>query len=322
MKLSELPLLIDIFDTLEPEYSYKEHFEISDKEIEDLSESVLLLVEDYIVDNIKIFNSGNDSVSIIKEFITTAIENMYSFFHSDNTDEFTDDYWGEFDTCKQELTEYIYNLFTTIVPVRSLPDTRILLIQTDRMKHEIDKRIKYIREKDKSCPPQRSMEWHQQRYNLISASTAWKILDKDCYRDAYIYDKCKPLNTDKFNFVNIHSPFHWGTKFEPVSQMYYEYKYGVTIEEFGCIGHREISCMGASPDGIVTTRESDRYGRMVEIKNIVNRDITGIPKKEYWVQTQFQMECCNLDECDFLECRFKLYETKSDFDKDGNISKE
>ena len=104
------------------------------------------------------------------------------------------------------------------------------------MKHEIDKRIKYIREKDKTCPPQRSMEWHQQRYNLISASTAWKIIDKDCYRDAYIYDKCKPLNTDKFNFVNINSPFHWGTKFEPVSQMYYEYKYGVTIEEFGCIG--------------------------------------------------------------------------------------
>ena len=128
------------------------------------------------------------------------------------------------------------------------------------------------------------------------------------------------MDTSRFSGpVNINTPFHWGTKFEPVSQMYYEYKYGVTIEEFGCIPHRENKCMGASPDGIVTTRNSDRYGRMVEIKNIYNRDITGIPKKEYWIQTQYQMECCDLYECDFLECRFKLYENESEFLQDGSF---
>jgi hypothetical protein len=47
---------------------------------------------------------------------------------------------------------------------------------------------------------------------------------------------------------------------------------------------------------------------MLEIKNIVNRDIDGIPKKEYWIQMQLQMETCDLDECDFLETRFKEIE--------------
>jgi hypothetical protein len=51
-----------------------------------------------------------------------------------------------------------------------------------------------------------------------------------------------------------------------------------------------------------------RYGRMLEIKNIVNREIDGIPKKEYWIQMQLQMEVCDLDECDFLETKFTEYE--------------
>jgi len=56
---------------------------------------------------------------------------------------------------------------------------------------------------------------------------------------------------------------------------------------------------------------------MVEIKNIVNREITGQPKEEYWIQTQIQMEVCDLDECDFVETRFKEYDSKEEYDADG-----
>jgi hypothetical protein len=55
---------------------------------------------------------------------------------------------------------------------------------------------------------------------------------------------------------------------------------------------------------------------MLEIKNIFNREITGIPKEEYWVQTQIQMETCGLDECDFMETRFKQFDTSEDFYQD------
>jgi hypothetical protein len=55
---------------------------------------------------------------------------------------------------------------------------------------------------------------------------------------------------------------------------------------------------------------------MVEVKNIVNRDITGTPKEDYWIQMQVQMETCELDECDFIETRFKEYETEADYFND------
>ena len=58
---------------------------------------------------------------------------------------------------------------------------------------------------------------------------------------------------------------------------------------------------------------------MLEIKNIVNREITGIPKKEYWIQTQLQMETCDLDECDFLETRFVEYKSSEEFNADGDF---
>jgi hypothetical protein len=64
-----------------------------------------------------------------------------------------------------------------------------------------------------------------------------------------------------------------------------------------------------------------RFGRMLEIKNIVNRDIDGIPKKEYWIQMQLQMETCDLNECDFLECRFIEYPGYTDFVNDGTFLK-
>ena len=109
-----------------------------------------------------------------------------------------------------------------------------------------------------------------------------------------------------------------------MSVLLYEYLYGTKIEDFGCIAHRKYSFLGASPDGIVVNKESDRFGRMLEIKNIVNREITGIPKKEYWIQMQLQMEVWDLNECDFLETKFTEYGDYTEYCEDvtrDNLSK-
>jgi len=100
--------------------------------------------------------------------------------------------------------------------------------------------------------------------------------------------------------------------------MFYEDKYNTEIKEFGCIKHSKYEFLGASPDGINIKPDSQRYGRMLEVKNIVNRVIDGIPKKEYWIQIQLQLETCNLDECDFLETKFVEYENESSFNEDGD----
>jgi hypothetical protein len=112
---------------------------------------------------------------------------------------------------------------------------------------------------------------------------------------------------------------HWGQKYEPVSVMYYEDTYNTTVDEYGCIQHSIYHFLGASPDGIVSDPLKPRFGRMLEIKNIVNREIDGIPKKEYWIQMQLQMETCDLNECDFLETRFKEYNNYNEFKEDGDF---
>ena len=120
--------------------------------------------------------------------------------------------------------------------------------------------------------------------------------------------------------ININTPFHWGQKYEPLSCMIYEDMYNSKIEDFGCIQHPFYKFIGASPDGIVIKSNTGRYGRMLEIKNPVSREITGIPKKEYWVQMQLQMEVCDLDECDFFETKFVEYSDYESYRNDSTIA--
>ena len=120
--------------------------------------------------------------------------------------------------------------------------------------------------------------------------------------------------------INVNSPMHWGQKYEPLTVMVYEHSYNTTVEDFGCIQHPVYSFVGASPDGIVVNHDSDRFGRMLEIKNVVSREINGIPKKEYWTQMQLQMEVCDLDDCDFLETKFTEYPDEVAFQADTKLN--
>lgn len=165
-------------------------------------------------------------------------------------------------------------------------------------------------------PEQRTQAWYEFRHSLISASSLSKCFGSDAQVNSLIYEKCKPFEIRQEGPVNTESPMHWGQKYEPLSVKLYELLYGTKVGEFGCIRHPVHEFIGASPDGINIDPLSERYGRMLEIKNIVNRELNGIPKPEYWVQMQIQMETCDLDECDFLETVFKEYPDEDAFYQD------
>jgi len=170
-------------------------------------------------------------------------------------------------------------------------------------------------------PDQRTDEWYHFRHKYLTASSLWKAFGTQSSQNELIYNKCQPIDVGKYKTVNTESPMHWGQKYEDVSLDWYNNTYTTTVAEFGCVPHRNIKYLAASPDGINTDETSDLYGRMVEVKNIVNREITGIPKLEYWIQMQLQMEVCELNECDFLETRFIEYENEKSFRADGNFNK-
>lgn len=175
--------------------------------------------------------------------------------------------------------------------------------------------IQYL--KDIPQPKQRSEEWYQYRYNHITASNGWKAYtSNECVINELIYEKCKPYEIKNYNSLSENA-MTWGQKYEPLTSMIYEDIYNTKIEEFGCIPHKKHLFLAASPDGIVTGENN--FGRMIEIKNVVSREINGNPKKEYYIQVQLQLEVCDLEECDFVETKFIEYENYTEFLNDGDF---
>ena len=277
----------------------------------------LYLMEEFIRKNPKLITDP-DFDDIFEDNIN---ELMYS--------QFEDDIFFN-DAAEEELDDIILeatcDFFKDFMPIRSYEDARIL-VKPDY--DYIGEQLTVLRGKPQ--PAQRTPEWYQFRHNLITASNAYKAFESQATKNQLIYEKCQPLtNTnssssildsdfvEEVKMVNVNSSLHWGQKYEPLSVKIYEHIYQTGVEDFGCIQDEEYAFLGASPDGINTDIESPRYGRMLEIKNIVNREIDGIPKKEYWIQMQLQMKVCDLDECDFLETQFIEYADQEAFKEDVN----
>ena len=309
--INELPDIEDILNTL----VFEDEPSIFDENSAiELIESALHLMEEYVIDN------------------PTAISEPD--FHEDLLEEIKDIFYIQFeeqilrsDFIEDDLNDLLedaFNIFiTTFYPERS---NNIVLTEnttniTDENKYVKEQKIIGLREIPQ--PVQRTPEWYQFRWNLITASNAWKAFESQSTINQLIYEKCQPIkkfddnNGDEdVKMVNTNTSLHWGQKFEPLSVLIYEHKYNTKVEDFGCIQHPTHKFVGASPDGINVDKSSDRYGRMLEIKNVVSRDINGIPKKEYWIQMQLQMEVCDLDDCDFLETKFTEYTDSNAYNND------
>ena len=309
MNINELPELIDILNDIIPEEDPL--FFIDEENTLDFFEAALVLMDAYIDEN----PTAVSEPDFTESFIEAVKELFFIQFedHIDLNEDIEDD-------MNDILTDAFDIYFETFYQGRSESMVSIIELSepyTQTNNNIIQQKIEYLRSIPQ--PVQRTPEWYTFRHNLITASNAYKAFEGQSTVNQLIYEKCQPLKTndDKFSMVNVNSTFHWGQKYEPLSVQIYEHIYNTKVEDFGCIQHNAYKFLGASPDGINVDQQSNLYGRMLEIKNIVNREITGIPKKEYWIQTQLQMEVCDLDECDFLETKFTEYQNFSEFCNDG-----
>jgi putative phage-type endonuclease len=307
--------LVNIIDDIIPEDDPR--FFNAEEEIE-LHETCLHMMEEFVNEHPKLITEP--------DFEEVFDENIHELMHSHfDYDLF---YTEEAEEEMEEIIHHAKNDFYNIImPPRSYSSS-IILKQPDIA--NLTKQIDILRSKPQ--PNQRTKAWYEFRHNLITASNAYKAFENDTTQNQLIYEKCKPntqaLIDDDDNvsddevkkipvqMVNTNTTLHWGQKYEPLSVKFYEYTFKTKVEDFGCIQHDTYLFLGASPDGINIDTTSPRYGRMLEIKNIVNREIDGIPKKEYWIQTQLQMEVCDLDECDFLETKFIEYPDRKAYEED------
>jgi len=93
----------------------------------------------------------------------------------------------------------------------------------------------------------------------------------------------------------------FGTMYEPVAGTIYQQMAGTRLHEFGLVPHPTLEFLGASPDGC------GHHGRLVEIKCPSTRIPDGRVPFPYWCQMQLQLECCDLEYCDFFDARFVEY---------------
>ena len=294
----KLPKLVNIIDNIQ----VAPH-QCTNNDIDELRESIYLIIDDFINNNIIEYKYD--------DFNSRLYENTMGIFESlyENIE----------DTINIDLAELIDEGIYSYFEFYGIKRSETTKITTSKSKQPYSIILKDIKKKD--THEQGTMEWFEFRWNHITASSAWKAFEHNASLNQLILSKCKPINPSKYSNVNITSATHHGHKFEPLSILLYEKLYDTIIGEYGCIESNTYHYLAASPDGINIKMDNPRYGRLLEIKNPISREITGIPKKEYWVQMQMQMEVLNLDECDFLETSFKEYKTEEDFKNDGTFSK-
>lgn len=194
-------------------------------------------------------------------------------------------------------------------------------------------RKKVVALRKKKLPEQRTPEWFQARQTRITASEAASCLFKTkevC--DNYIKqfnvtnfkfkenDPLNPYETIEDYIIKKCSSFYgvnvfkdnpatlWGKKYEEVANRVYSKLNNTIVYEFGLVPHSKIKWLAASPDGITPD------GVMLEIKCPKSRKIDeSAPPLYYWVQTQIQLEVCDLDVCDFLECEIEELKNEDEF---------
>jgi putative phage-type endonuclease len=207
-------------------------------------------------------------------------------------------------------------VFKFYIPKRSYKKSYIRNVSVNHNKIKAN----LLKLKNIPQPEQRTPEWYVFRNSTLTASNIYKIFITESTQSQLILEKCCPSAPSKYKNNNLNSPMHWGQKYERISVLYYEHINNTKVSEFGCIPHSKYSYIAASPDGIVCDENSAIYGRMLEIKNVVSREINGTPKMEYWIQMQIQMEVCDLNECDFLETKFLEYSDLEEYKEDYELN--
>lgn len=229
--------------------------------------------------------------------IALIIKDYFDNYPPDILDDMGDSLTEEIHTIANELEknitmETIASMIKERMPIQQ---PKLTLSDIEVLGKQIDK-LKAIKQ-----PAQRTEEWYEYRRNRLTASDLATAIGENPYGNVnkLVASKCGYV----VDFIPGAAIKH-GVKYEPMATLFYERLNNVDIYEYGCIPHPTINHFGASPDGIcdVSSKNKDYIGRMLEIKCPKSRKLNGFVPNYYELQIQGQLEVCELEYCDYLEC--------------------
>jgi putative phage-type endonuclease len=228
--------------------------------------------------------------------VENALWSLYKHFPAKIIDSFED----------SALTEFIYE---------NISKTPIIGLSRENIQTRIQQIKKYRKNLqdllDSPQVKQRSPEWFELRKERLTASATAQAIGKGKFgnRNQLLNTKAFPEN-QKWG-PTTSGPMYHGTMLEAMSsRCYAQRNNNMLIYDFGMIKHPELSCYGASPDGIT------EVGIMVEIKTPWRRKVDGTIPEEYMLQMQGQMAVCGLLECDFVDCKIDILSDQHTYMRD------
>ena len=190
---------------------------LSEEEICDITADVLEQIESYMTNEIISLSSPNFYKNMIDHISESVIENWLALDLCEDTDE---DYSEIIEFVEQQVDYY---LDFTKIPKRARGYSNDLENINDYQ--DINKKIKHLQSIPQ--PAQKTKEWYDFRYGLISASNLWKVFGSEAQRNSLIVEKCQPVNTNDFTRFSVDTPMHWGNKYEPLSVLFYEKNFSI-----------------------------------------------------------------------------------------------
>lgn len=278
-----------------------EEITFTQKRNKEIMDSLGAIVHDHMVAHECDRSLFTDPISL-DEFIESVYHTAFPLFSPKE--------WlqQKFETkCKLRILEEIMRREILEEPVYSVEEVE-----------EITNQIKYLDTVPQ--PAQRSEEWYAFRKTRLTASDFGTAVGVNPYSDrkALIRKKCGEEKPFRAGAAIMH-----GVKYEDVAIAIYEGRRDVIVREYGCIPHPTLDYLGASPDGICCfeSNNKDLVGRMLEIKCPLSRVLNGTIPEYYHLQVQGQLEVCELEWCDFLQCIIKEIDEETfyeDVGEDGN----
>ena len=185
-----------------------------DEYMDEFVETIFYIIDEFINNNPTLI-SEPDFHDILTEEIITLFETQFEeqILNSDYVEEDLN-----------EVLKTIIHMYTISFNMERSIQTNIDLDvelnfdldnekKIDSTNEIMEKKIQQLREIPQ--PAQRTKEWYEFRWGLITASSAWKIFGTQSVVNQIIYEKCKPLenimndnNNNEVKMVNVNSPLH------------------------------------------------------------------------------------------------------------------
>lgn len=150
---------------------------------------------------------------------------------------------------------------------------------------------------------QRSPEWFAERLGKVTASCIYKVMaktktgvgaDRANYAAQLVTERLTGTVAESYS----NAAMQWGTETEPQARAMYSFNEGFDVLETGFHPHPRIAMSGASPDGLIGE------DGLVELKcpnsaTHIASLLGGAIDRQYLLQMQWQMACCERLWCDF-----------------------